>query len=62
MPQPDGRLVNLDMQMVVPPELRLHVKALAALATLFNVLLPEQLQGDMRLGQFPHAHSRSRAS
>ena len=50
--QPDGRLVNPGMQMVVPPELRLHVKALAALAALFNVLLPEQLQGDMGLGQF----------
>ncbi len=50
--QTDGCLVHLGVQVIVPAELRLHVKAFVALTALFDVLLPEQLEGDVRLRQF----------
>ena len=50
--QPDGRLVNSGVQVIVPAELRLHVEALVGPTALLDVLLPEQLESDVRLRQF----------
>ncbi len=51
MLQTDGGLVHPGVLVIVAPELRLHVEALAVSPAFLHVLLPEQLQGYVGLGK-----------